>query len=88
MLTIPLAATSNKAMMRRLKSNWKKLHQLVYVIATLGVLHFWWLVKKDVTEPFYYASVLAFLLGIRVYFKYKSKKKINQKSNLVAKLSA
>jgi sulfoxide reductase heme-binding subunit YedZ len=87
MLTIPLAATSNKAMMRRLKSNWKKLHQLVYVIAILGVLHFWWLVKKDVTEPFYYAFVLSILLGVRVYFKYKSKKKINQKSNLAVKLS-
>lgn len=83
-LTIPLAATSNNAMMRRLKSNWKKLHQLVYVIAILGVLHFWWLVKKDVTEPFYFASVLVFLLGVRLYFKYKSKKTMNQRSNLVS----
>ncbi len=68
-LTIPLAATSNQTMMKRLKTNWKKLHQLVYVIALLAVLHFWWLVKKDVTEPFYYAAVLACLLGIRLYFK-------------------
>jgi methionine sulfoxide reductase heme-binding subunit len=72
-LTIPLAVTSNNAMMRRLKANWKKLHQLVYLIAILGVLHFWWLVKKDVTEPFYYAATLAFLLGVRFYYKYKSK---------------
>jgi methionine sulfoxide reductase heme-binding subunit len=82
-LTIPLAITSNKAMMRRLKTNWKKLHQLVYVIAILAVLHFWWLVKKDVTEPFYYASVLFCLLGIRIYFKYRVKVR-NQKRHLAA----
>lgn len=80
-LTIPLAATSNNAMMRRLKSNWKKLHQLVYVIAILAVLHFWWLVKKDVTEPFYYAFALFCLLSIRLYFKYRLKSK-KQNSNL------
>ena len=70
LLTIPLAATSNSYMIKRLKTNWKKLHQLVYVIAILAILHFWWLVKKDVTEPFYYAAVLFFLLGIRLYYKY------------------
>lgn len=74
-LTIPLAVTSNSAMIRRLKTNWKKLHQLIYLIGILGVLHFWWLVKKDVSEPFYYAFVLFCLLGIRVYFKYKAKVK-------------
>ena len=70
LLTIPLAATSNSYMIKRLKTNWKKLHQLVYVIAILAILHFWWLVKKDVTEPFYYAAVLFFLLGIRLYYRY------------------
>lgn len=72
-LTIPLAATSNQAAIKRLKTNWKRLHRLVYLIAILGVLHFWWLVKKDITEPFYYAAVLAFLLAVRLYYKYKSK---------------
>ena len=72
-LTIPLAVTSNNAAMKRLKSNWKMLHKSVYLIAILGVLHFWWLVKKDVTEPFYYAAVLACLLSIRAYYKYKTK---------------
>jgi len=76
-LTIPLAVTSNNAMMRRLKSKWKTLHQLIYLIGILGVLHFWWLVKKDVSEPFYYAFVLFCLLAIRVYFKYKAKVKRN-----------
>jgi methionine sulfoxide reductase heme-binding subunit len=77
-LTIPLAATSNNIMMRRLKSNWKILHKAVYLIAILGVLHFWWLVKKDVTEPLYYAFTLAVLLGIRLYYKQKSKPRVAQ----------
>ena len=85
-LTIPLAITSNNAMVRRLKSNWKKLHQLIYIIAILAILHFWWLVKKDVTEPFYYAFALACLLSIRIYFKYKGKLR-SQKSNIAAKLT-
>lgn len=68
LLTIPLAITSNSAMIKRLKTKWKTLHQSVYLIGILAILHFWWLVKKDVTEPFYYTSVLVILLGIRVYF--------------------
>lgn len=73
-LTIPLAATSNSYMIKRLKTNWKKLHQIIYLIGILVALHFLLLVKKDVTEPLYYAAVLVILLGIRLYFKYRSKK--------------
>lgn len=69
-LTIPLAITSNKAMIKRLKGNWKKLHQAVYAIAILGVLHYWWLVKKDLTQPIIFACVLVILLGIRIYHNY------------------
>lgn len=68
-LTIPLAITSNNAMMKRLRQRWKQLHQLVYFIAILGVVHFWWLVKKDIREPLLYACILALLLGIRIYYK-------------------
>ena len=68
-LTIPLAITSNKAMVRRLGERWKQLHQLVYLIAILGVVHFWWLVKKDIREPLLYASILLLLLAIRIYYK-------------------
>jgi sulfoxide reductase heme-binding subunit YedZ len=70
-LSIPLALTSNNAMMRRLGSRWRQLHYMVYLIATLGVLHFWWLVKKDIREPLVYAFILAMLLGIRVYYRCK-----------------
>ncbi len=69
MLAVPLAATSTNAMVRRLRNNWKKLHQLVYLIAILAVIHFWWLVKKDIREPLLYAVILIALLGIRVYYK-------------------
>jgi len=71
LLLIPLAATSNDAMLRRLKRNWGKLHQLVYPIAILGVLHYWWLVKRDVTQPAIYAAVLAVLLGSRVWWRWQ-----------------
>lgn len=70
-LAVPLAITSNSMMMKLLRERWKKLHQLVYLIAILGVIHFWWLVKKDIREPLLYAVVLILLLGIRFYFKTK-----------------
>jgi methionine sulfoxide reductase heme-binding subunit len=72
-LTIPLAVTSNSYMMKKLKTKWKTLHKLVYLIAVLAVLHFLLLVKKDLTEPIYYAVVLAVLLGIRLYYHAKKK---------------
>lgn len=69
LLSVPLAVTSNRAMMLRLGSNWKKLHRLVYPIAVFGVLHFWWLVKKDIREPLLFALILALLFGIRLYYR-------------------
>lgn len=65
-LLIPLAVTSTNAMMRRLGRNWSRLHKVVYAIAILAVLHFWWMVKADVREPALYAGVLAVLLGLRL----------------------
>lgn len=73
-LAIPLAITSNNAMVRRLRERWKQLHQLVYFIAILAVVHFWWLVKKDIREPLLYAAILAVLFGIRIYYKKFAKK--------------
>ncbi|MCU0896440.1 MAG: sulfoxide reductase heme-binding subunit YedZ [Burkholderiales bacterium] len=66
-LMVPLAATSTNAMVRRLGAQrWIALHRLVYPIAILGVVHFWMMVKRDVTEPAIYAVVLAALLGYRL----------------------
>ena len=66
LLLIPLAATSTNGMMRRLGRRWTSLHRLVYVIAILGVWHFYWQVKRDVREPLIYAGILALLLLYRV----------------------
>ena len=68
LLMLPLAATSTQSMMRRLGRRWQELHRLVYAIAVLGVLHFWWhkAGKNDLSEPMTYALVLAVLLGFRV----------------------
>jgi methionine sulfoxide reductase heme-binding subunit len=65
LLMVPLAATSNARSMRRLGRRWIALHRLVYVIALLGVWHFWWQVKRDIREPLLYAAGLALLLGYR-----------------------
>ena len=69
-LLIPLAVTSTNAMQRRLKRRWQLLHRLVYLIAIGGVVHYWWLVKKDITQPVLYALVLAALLGFRLAFSW------------------
>lgn len=69
-LLIPLAVTSTNAMQRRLKRRWQLLHRLVYLIAIGGVVHYWWLVKKDITQPVIYALVLAVLLGFRLAFRW------------------
>ena len=70
LLLIPLAFTSTNKMIKRLKKRWKPLHRLIYVVAILAILHFVWLVKKDMTEPIIYGSVVGALLFIRIYFYY------------------
>ena len=68
---VPLAATSTKAMIRRLGGErWRSLHRLAYVAAVAGVVHYFWLVKIDVLPPLTYAVILAVLLGSRVWFRY------------------
>lgn len=73
LLLVPLALTSTQAAIRRLGRNWAKLHRLVYVIAVLAVLHFWWLVKSDIREPALYAGILAVLLGWRLWKKLRDR---------------
>jgi len=73
LMLIPLAVTSTNRMMRRLGRRWQKLHRLVYVITILGVWHYYWQVKKDVTEPLIYAGILAVLLGYRAVRAWRRK---------------
>ena len=68
-LLLPLAITSSKKAVIILKDKWKKIHRLIYVIAILGVIHFIWLVKKDLTEPLIYAVIILILLLFRFNFK-------------------
>jgi sulfoxide reductase heme-binding subunit YedZ len=69
LLLIPLAATSTSAMVKKLGAkNWLALHRLVYAVAIGGVVHFWWLVKRDITEPAIYAAALVLLLGLRLLY--------------------
>ena len=66
-LMIPLAITSTKGWIRRLGgARWNLLHRLVYLSAIGGVLHYWWKVKLDVTDPMVYAAIVGVLLGWRV----------------------
>ena len=75
LLLIPLAVTSTNGMMRRLGRRWASLHRLIYVVAVLGVWHFYWQVKRDIREPLLYAGMLAILLGYRVVRAYARRRR-------------
>ena len=79
-LLIPLAATSTKAAIKLLTGKrWQQLHRLVYPAAICGVVHYYWLVKADITQPVIYAIILAVLFGIRLSGKlFKSKRIKNE----------
>ena len=66
MLMIPLALTSTQWSIRRLGKKWQALHRLIYVTAILGVIHYIWLVKKDIRKPVIYACILGVLLLYRI----------------------
>jgi sulfoxide reductase heme-binding subunit YedZ len=75
-LLIPLAATSSNAMVRRLGGKrWQWLHRLIYLIAPLGILHFWWMKagKNDFQQPIIFGTIVALLLAMRVYWSYVKK---------------
>ena len=68
-----LAITSNRWSMRKLGKKWGTLHRLVCVAAIGGVIHFWWLVKADITLPRRWAVALAVLLGVRLWWWYQKR---------------
>jgi methionine sulfoxide reductase heme-binding subunit len=77
-LMIPLAATSTAWSIRRLGGkNWQRLHRLIYLTGTLGVIHYYWLVKADHRKPIEYAVVLSALLLYRVAVWALEKRKQN-----------
>ena len=66
-----LASTSTSNIRRSMGRKWGKLHQSVYLASILGIWHFWWQVKKDITEPLIYAVIIFILLTYRLWNKYK-----------------
>ena len=75
-LLIPLAATSTNAMIKRLGGKrWQWLHRLIYVIAPLSILHFWWMKegKNDFVRPIIFGSIIALLLAWRVWWNVRGK---------------
>lgn len=73
LLMVPLAVTSTAGMIKRLGGRrWSRLHRSVYVVAILGVVHYWLLVKADISEPLLFAVILALLLGYRIVTQYQS----------------
>ena len=74
-LLIPLAVTSTRGWIRRLGRRWLKLHRLVYVSASLGVLHFYWKVRADTFWPLVAALTLAGLFAARVVYRRRGPKR-------------
>ncbi len=75
-LLVPLAVTSSNVMIRRLGGRrWQQLHRSIYVIAIFGVLHYWWLVKRDTSQPLVYVLTLVVLLGIRAWWREQERRR-------------
>lgn len=74
---LPLAVTSTQGWIRRLGGRWwNRLHRLVYPIAALGVLHYWWKVKVDVSSPALYAGLVVVLLGLRAWRAWRQRQAV------------
>lgn len=70
-MLVPLAATSTNGMVRRLGGKrWQALHRLIYLIAPLGILHYWWMkaAKNNIGRPLLFGLIVALLLGVRLFW--------------------
>lgn len=79
-LLIPLAITSTNGMVKRLGGKrWQWLHRLIYVVASLGILHYWWMKagKHDFEQPIIFGVIVAALLLIRVFWAWQKRAKAN-----------
>ena len=74
LLMVPLAITSSQKMIKLLRSNWKKIHRLIYVIAIFGSFHYIWLSKTIFFKPLIYFIIIVVLLLLRIK---TNKKEIN-----------
>jgi len=78
-LLVPLAVTSTRGWIRRLGKRWLKLHRLVYLSASLGVLHFYWKVRADTFWPLVAALTLAGLFAVRIGYRTRAPGKAARK---------
>ncbi len=77
LLLLPLAITSTNSMMRKLGKRWKTLHQLIYLIIIMGLLHFWWMRagKQNFAQPLLISVIALILLGSRLMTWWQNKNK-------------
>jgi methionine sulfoxide reductase heme-binding subunit len=76
LLLVPLAITSTNKMVKTLGfARWKQLQRLSYLVGMLAIVHFWWRVKRDVSEPMTYGLILALLLAVRVLDWWKARER-------------
>lgn len=68
-LLLAMAVTSTSGIRRRMGRGWDRLHSSIYAVGLLAVWHYWWQVKKDITEPLIYALILGALLGARAWWR-------------------
>jgi sulfoxide reductase heme-binding subunit YedZ len=74
LMLLALAVTSNQYSIRKLKRRWQSLHRLAYAAGIGGVIHYWWLVKADITLPRRWAVALTILLGARLWWMLQKRK--------------
>jgi sulfoxide reductase heme-binding subunit YedZ len=74
-LLLPLAATSTQRMVHRLGRWWAKLHRLIYLVAVLALLHFWWMRagKNNFGDPLLFSAIMVLLLGARIVFRWRDR---------------
>jgi len=85
LLLVAMAATSTNAIIKRMGAkNWQRLHRSVYVVAALGILHFWWMkaAKNDFEQPLLFGAIVAALLLMRVVWYCAAKAKKNAAATL------
>ncbi|HRX55512.1 MAG: protein-methionine-sulfoxide reductase heme-binding subunit MsrQ [Verrucomicrobiales bacterium] len=80
-LMLPLAITSTNAMIKKLGGKrWGQLHRLTYVLTIGGVVHYYMLVKSDITWPVIFGLMVAVLLGYRIVAALKKPAKAQRRA--------
>ena len=86
---VPLAATSTAGMIRRMGGRaWQALHRLIFLSAAAGVVHYWWLVKADISKPRMYAEVLGVLFTVRLMVAWRRRQQTTARPRPRASIAA